>query len=120
MPYVLNYFVYREMTWQPALTLDQMRQRVQQRFFGNEASEQLGKDLWELREVMREASAGTWGLSSGVWGFVGCKPLTPAAKMQLQRLEEHIKTARAGASPKTLEGLDLMTTAIDDIRKYCK
>jgi hypothetical protein len=26
LPYVLNYFIYREMTWQPELTLEQMRQ----------------------------------------------------------------------------------------------
>jgi hypothetical protein len=97
-----------------------MRQRVQQRFFGNGASEQLGKDLWELREVMREASADAWGPSSGVWGYHGCKPLTPAADVQLQKLEEDIQKSRADASPKTSEGLDLMTRAINDIRKYCK
>jgi hypothetical protein len=120
LPYVLNYFVYREMTWEPALTLQQMHQRVQQRFFGSEAFEQLGKDLWELREVMREASADAWGLSAGVWGYRGCKPLSAAADGQLQKLEEDIKKARPRASPKTLEGLDLMTRAINDIRKYCK
>jgi hypothetical protein len=120
LPYVLNYFVYREMTWEPALTLQQMRQRSQQRFFGEEAAERLGTDLWELREVMREASAGAWELSSGAWGYRGCKPLTPAAKALLQRMEENIKEARAKASPKTSEGLDLMTRAINDIRKHCK
>ena len=116
----MNYFVYREMTWEPGLTLEQMRRRVQQRFFGDDARDQLGKDLWELREVMRDASAGAWGPSSGVWGYVGCKPLNPAAEAQLQRLENDIKQARAEASPKTLDGLDLMTRAITDIRKSCK
>jgi hypothetical protein len=37
----------------------------------------------------------------------------------MNQIKQHILQARPGASPKTLEGLNLMTRAMGDIRKNC-
>jgi hypothetical protein len=122
LPYVLTHFVHREATWEPALGLDPMRKRVQQRFFGAEAQEEeLGNDLWDLREVISEASAGVWDLNtSKQWDYLGCKALPSEKLARIAQIEQHLLTARAGASPKTMEGLNLLAHAIDNLRKYCR
>jgi len=121
IPYVLTHFVHREMTWDPALTIEELRQRVQRRFFGQEAPEQLGQDLWELREIVRGLSADVWGVTSTKeWGYLGCKEVSPETRLQIGKIEQDILRARTGASPKTQEGLDLMTHTIEDIRRQCR
>ena len=96
LPYVLTGFVFREATWNPALTVEEMRDRTQERFFGNEAPDYLSDDLWKLREIIRN--------KRGV--------------NQLSEIERHIEEAKTSASPKTLEGLEIMTRAVTDIRTY--
>lgn len=96
LPYALTGFVFREATWDPALTVEQMHDRTQQRFFGKDASKFLGDDLWKLREIIR----------------------TRKGADQINVIESHIKEARPNASPKTSEGLALMTRAVDDIHQY--
>jgi hypothetical protein len=96
LPYVLSGFVYREASWNPALTVEEMRERIQRRFFGKEAPEILGRDLWELREIIRTRK----GLN------------------KLPAIEQHMEQARANASPKTQEGLKIMGRAVKDIQQY--
>jgi hypothetical protein len=96
LPYALTGFVFREVTWDPTLTVEQMHDRTQKRFFGSEAPKYLADDLWKLREIIRSKR----GIA------------------QLGEIEQHIQEASANASPKTSEGLKLMTRAVDDIRKY--
>lgn len=96
LPYVLTGFVFREATWNPALTVEEMRDRTQERFFGNEAPDYLSGDVWKLREIIRS--------KRGV--------------NQLGEIERHIEEAKTSASPKTLEGLEIMTRAVTDIRTY--
>jgi hypothetical protein len=105
MPYMLYGFVWREAAWEPAGTVEEMRARIQQRFFGREASAQLSQDLWDLRELIREAGPGK---------------MTPGIDEALKRMESHIAQARPNAGPKTLETLDLMAKAIQDTRKHLK
>src|SRR5678810_703590 len=50
LPYVLTGFAYREMSWEPTLSLKELKQRVRQKFFGNDASPQLVEELLSLRE----------------------------------------------------------------------
>ena len=38
LPYILTHFAHREMTWEPALTIEELRKRVHRRFFGKEAA----------------------------------------------------------------------------------
>ena len=96
LPYALTGFVFREATWNPALTVEEMHDRTQERFFGKEAPRQLAEDLWTLREIIR----------------------TKKRVGQLGEIEQHIQQVSANASPKTSEGLKLMTRAVDDIHKY--
>jgi hypothetical protein len=96
LPYALTGFVFREVTWNPSYTVADMQERTHQRFFGKESPKGLADDLWKLREIIR-SKKGT---------------------NQLSAIEQRIKDARTKASPKTTQGLDLMTRAIDDIRKY--
>lgn len=96
LPYALTGFAFREATWEPTLTAEQMRERVQKRFFGADAPKTLGDDLWTLREIIR----------------------TRKGADQINAIEMHIKEARMNASPKTSEGLALMTRAVNDIHKY--
>jgi len=103
MPYVLTGFVWREMTWEPLLTKEQMGDRVRRRFFGREADPQLAKDLWTLREI--------------ILGSAGGK-LSPANRDRLRPIEAHVAKARGSAYPKTEETLGLMARAIMDIRKH--
>jgi hypothetical protein len=120
LPYVLTHFLHREATWEPALSVEEARQRVQRRFFGREAPEQLGLDLWALREILRTSSRGTWGVTNKLWQYLGKAKATPEAFDQADQIEKRVKQARATAGPKTLETLNLMTRAIDDLRKLAK
>ncbi len=121
LPYLLTHLVHREMTWEPALTIEGIHKRVQRRFFGKEASEDLGKYLWELRELIRTASSKTWAITaSREWGYLGCGQVSPEVLTQMDKIEQRVQQARSGASPKTLAGLDLMTRAINDIRRECR
>ncbi|HSW46273.1 MAG TPA: hypothetical protein VLM89_11955 [Phycisphaerae bacterium] len=104
LPYVLTHFVYREATWLPAGTVEEMKTRVRQRFFGKEASPALGDDLWALREILRECAG---------------RKMSAAHQETLKRMEKHINQAREGANPKTRSGLDLMSRAINDLRSFC-
>ena len=105
MPYVLTGFVWREMTWEPLLTREQMLNRVRQRFFGREAEPRLAEDLWSLREILRESAGGK---------------LSPANRAKLASIEDRAAKARASAGPKTAETLDLVNRAVADIRKHTK
>jgi hypothetical protein len=96
LPYVLTGFVFREATWDPATTVEEMRKRTQRRFFGNDAAKQLSDGLWKLREIIR----------------------TKKGVGQLNGIENDIEAARTNAGPKTEEGLDIMSRAVSDIRKY--
>jgi hypothetical protein len=96
LPYALTAFVYREATWNPELSVVEMRDRVLQRFFGREAPAALSDDLWKLREIIR----------------------TGKNVKELGAIEQRIQAARTNAGPKTMEGLELMQRAIDDIRKH--
>jgi hypothetical protein len=96
LPYVLTGFVFREATWNPTLTVEEMRDRTQKRFFGSEAPKHLGDDLWKLREIIR----------------------TKKGVEQVGEIEQHIQEAGSNAGPKTLEGLEVMTRAVNDIHKY--
>ena len=103
LPYVLTGFVFREATWEPTLSAEAMRRRVQQRFFGREAPPQLSRDFWQLREIIRSSCCGKPGVS-------------PEHAQVLDEIENRVVQARAGAGPKTLESLDLMMRAINDTR----
>lgn len=105
MPYVLTGFVWREMTWEPLLTKEQMLHLVQKRFFGREADPKLSDALWSLREIIRESAGGK---------------LSPANREKLKMFEEHAAQARSTAGPKTAETLDLIDRAIRDIRKHTR
>ena len=95
LPHALTGFVYREATWNPDLTVDDMHDLAQRRFFGKEAPKNLSDDLWKLREIMR----------------------TKKGVEQVSEIEQHIQEAQSNAGPKTLEGLTIMTRAVDDIQK---
>jgi hypothetical protein len=138
LPYVLTSFVYRELSWEPTLTNDELKERVQQRFFGKDAPAGLASDFWELREIIRRFTTtgygpgaereekasyrhDVWGiLPSKKWGYLGCKQPPAEVTAPLAAIEEHANQARAGASPKTSEGLNLMTGVIADFRQACK
>lgn len=105
MPYILTHFVYREATWQPVGTTDEMKARVQRRFFGKTAPASCAEDLWALREILRESAR---------------RKLTPGNRRSLEEIEARVSQLRRSADPKTRAGLDLMTRAIEDIRKFCK
>jgi hypothetical protein len=96
LPYSLTGFVFREATWNPALTVEEMHDCTQNRFFGKEAPKYLGDDLWKLREIIR----------------------TKKGLEQIRGIEKHINEAHSNASPKTSEGLAMMTRAVNDIRIY--
>lgn len=103
LPYALTGFVFREATWDPAISVEEMRSRVRRKFFGNDAPEQLGKDLWAMRELIRTAS--------------GAGKLSDAEKALLSEIEGRIREAEPTASPKTLEGIALLKRAVKDTRE---
>ncbi|HXK58845.1 MAG TPA: hypothetical protein PLP42_03030 [Acidobacteriota bacterium] len=120
LPYVLTHFLHREMTWEPAVTVDEALRRTQARFFGSEAPEFLGRDLWTLREMIRNSSRGVWTLAeNGEWGFVGKCAAKPGDLDSLDPITRRIEKARQGAGPKTTEGLELMAGAVADLRSFC-
>ena len=120
LPYVLTHFLHREMTWEPAVTVDEALRRTQARFFGSEAPEFLGRDLWTLREMIRNSSRGVWTLAeNGEWGFVGKCAAKPGDLDSLDPITRRIEKARQGAGPKTTEGLELMAGAVADLCSFC-
>ncbi|MFB3906560.1 MAG: hypothetical protein ACE15E_24225 [Acidobacteriota bacterium] len=119
LPYVLTHFLYREMTWEPAITLEEARRRTQARFFGSDAPEYLSQDLWTLREMIRNVSR-VWGLGSdGRWGYTGECSAKSGDLDRLDPIARRIEQARSSAGPKGLESLDLMYRAVCDIRAHC-
>jgi hypothetical protein len=98
LPHALTGFVYREATWNPDLTVDGMHDLVQKRFFGKEAPKNLSDGLWKLREIMR----------------------TKKGVEKVDAIEQHIQEAQSNAGPKTLEGLAIMTRAVNDIHNLPK
>ncbi len=122
LPYVLTHFLHREMTWEPAKTLPEVQESVQARFFGREAPKHLGRDLWKLREMVCNVSRGAWGLPKerpAVWQYKAECGATPGDLDSLDDIARRIDQARPSASPKTSEGLDLMSRAIRDLRAFC-
>ena len=104
LPYVLTGFAYREMTWEPTLSLAELKQRVHARFFGREAAKGLTDDLWALREIIRAST--------------GKRPVAEARIQELTRISDAVEAAWPSAGPKTREALELMRTAIADTRKH--
>ena len=54
LPYALSGFIYRELTWDPALTREELNMRVQRRFFSPDSPARLAEDLIYLRSFMTE------------------------------------------------------------------
>jgi hypothetical protein len=50
LPYNVTGFIYRELSWSPRLTDEELKQRLEAGFFGEEAPKNVGSDLWDLRE----------------------------------------------------------------------
>ena len=103
---MLTGFAYREMSWEPTLGLDELKQRIRQKFFGNDASPQLVEELISLRELMRQAA--------------GKHPLSAARRKELARIANAVETAWPSANPKSREGLGLMRRAIADTQDHLK
>ena len=104
LPYVLTGFAYREMSWEPTLSLAELKQRVRQKFFGNDASPQLVEELLSLRELMRQSASK--------------KPLSSARRKELTRIANLVESARPAANPKARDGLELMRRAIADTQSF--
>ncbi|MFB3902440.1 MAG: DUF4838 domain-containing protein [Acidobacteriota bacterium] len=107
IPQIVTHFVLREANWDAPLTVDQMLDRVQRRFFGVEAPKELGQALWDLREAMLAAAPQN----------------SDAGKKKeildrLSSIEQQAKQAEGKASPKTLKTIRLMQKAIDDTRRH--
>jgi hypothetical protein len=120
LPYVLTHFVHRELTWEPGLSEQTVRARIAQRFFGQEAPPELGNDIWDLRELIRVASAGVWGINSAKrWAYLGCKGMPRDVRTRIEEIERDMRKARAGSGPKTRYGLELMAGAIGRLRTEC-
>ena len=107
LPYVLTHFLHRELTWEPAVSLEEAKRRTQARFFGREAPGYLARDLWSLREMIRNVSHSQ-----------NCSA-KPGDLDGLDDITRRVAQLRNGASPKTLEGLDLMARAIQDLKAHC-
>jgi hypothetical protein len=50
LPYCLTGFVYREATWEPGLTLDQLKEQIRRRYFSPGAPKRLADDMIFLRQ----------------------------------------------------------------------
>jgi hypothetical protein len=104
LPYVLTGFAYREMSWEPTLSLAELKRRAGARFFGCDAAPGLTDDLWALREILRASAA---------------KRRMPKATVnELARIADAVEAAWPSASPKTRAGLELMRKANADTRKH--
>ncbi len=116
LPYVLTGFSFREMTWEPTLSREQLKQRVHDRFFGAEAPQSLADDFWSLREVIR-----TTPVAAPYRQGAGAQKKGKISEQNLRRLASitaSIDAAWPQASPKTREGLELMRKAIADTRGH--
>lgn len=102
LPWSLTYFVFREIAWEPSLDGEEIQERIGRRFFGAEAPAELAHDLCALRELIRE----------------GVQKWSAEKSRLLAQIEQRIRAARAGASAKRNDGLDLMQRAVDDIKKH--
>jgi hypothetical protein len=105
LPYVLTHFVYHEATWLAARSVEEMKARIQRRFFGKEAPVTLSDDLWALREILRACAN---------------RKISVQNREALNGIAKRVDQARTGASPKTQAGLDLMSRAIRDIHRLCE
>jgi hypothetical protein len=108
LPHLLTGFVFREMTWNPTMPRDEARQRVRERFFGQDAPDLLVQDLLTLREAMRELREYRPSDRDVGTGYA----------TTLDLIQQRIERVRPNAWPKTLDTLNLMQRAIDDARAH--
>lgn len=93
----------REATWEPFLAVEDMRERVQDDFFGRHSSGKgLGTDLWTLREMIRTTAR--------------AKKMTTEQSATLTEIAQRVERAGPSAGPKAQESLAKMRRAITDIR----
>jgi hypothetical protein len=116
LPYVLTGFGFREMTWDPTLTVDQLRDRVRAKFFGAEAPAALTDDFCTLREIIRQAPVeAPWRQGAAAQK----KGQLPQAHLsELSRISAAVDAVWPTSGPKTRESLQLMRKAIADTRHH--
>ena len=71
LPHCLTGFVYREATWEPALPLDTLKDRIHRRYFSPDAPRRFADDLLYLHQFSLDYSADLCRFTQPHFGFAG-------------------------------------------------
>jgi hypothetical protein len=86
LPYVLTGFVYREATWDPALTVEELKQRIHHRFFSADAPRRFADDLLYLHQFCLDHALAISTFAKPRYGFGGETIANPTVAGELQRV----------------------------------
>jgi hypothetical protein len=153
LPYTLTGLTYRELTWDPSTTLDQLKERIHRRFFSANAPKELVEDMIYLQKFSFDHAEtlsfyakdrlGYSGETIPHWTVRGevdrVMAITDAGQKETQtrglrkkleelasladhlgrmeKIDNKIAQAKADATPKTVEGLALLSKMIADTRE---
>jgi hypothetical protein len=116
LTYLSTWFAFREMTWEPSLSLEELKERSRRRFFGSDGGAELVDDFWALRELMRVAPVEAPWRQGGAASEKGT--LSVEQVSELARIDAAIDAAWPAAGPKSREGMQMMRKTIADLRSH--
>jgi hypothetical protein len=73
LPYCLTGFVYREATWEPGLTLPQLKERIHRRYFSPDAPKRYVEDMLFLHQFSIDHAEALTSFAGPRYGFDGRK-----------------------------------------------
>jgi hypothetical protein len=83
LPYCLTGFVYREATWDPSLTMEQVKDRIHRRYFSPDAPKRFADDMIYLRQFSLDYARAICSFAKQGFGYAGERipPLTIAGEL---------------------------------------
>ena len=100
LPYCLTGFAYREVTWDPGITFDELKQRVHRRYYSPDAPKRFVEDMMYLRQFSLDHWREIGTYSKPQYGYSGqpVKPLTVAGELNRVQTITDENQRKAGAS----------------------
>ena len=88
LPHCLTGFAFREVTWDPGITFDELKARVQRRYFSPQAPERFGEDMIYLRRFSLDHWKEICRFAKTRFGYAGerVEPLTLSG--EFKRVEQ--------------------------------
>ena len=118
LPYCLTGFAYREVTWEPGITVDQLKERVHRRYFSPGTPERFVEDMVYLRQFSIDHWNEICSFSKPRYHYDGhrIEPLTIAGELDRVRAIEDEAARKTGVDG-LLKKLKKLATVSEHLTK---